>query len=113
MIDDYSFGRIVIDGCEYQSDVMIYPDGPVQDSWWRSRGHSLTFDDIRVLIDAGPELIVAGTGASGMMRPDKKLRGQLAKCQIEFEAAPSRNAMDLYNRLKSHKKIAACFHLTC
>ncbi len=40
--------------------------------------HSLTVDDIKGLIDAGSELIIAGTGASGMMKPESGLEAYLA-----------------------------------
>jgi len=51
-IEISSFGLIVIDGRQYTSDLMIYPDGQVKDSWWRKSGHSVTIDDIGELVDS-------------------------------------------------------------
>ena len=113
MIDDYSFGRVVIDNKEYTSDIIIYPDGRVQDSWWRKSGHSLCIDDIVDLIDSEPQLIIAGTGSPGLMKPEKELERVLVQKGIEFRAVPSNEAMKIYNKLYSEKKVGACFHLTC
>ena len=43
-IDSYSFGRIVINGKTYTSDVIIFPD-KVDASWWRKEGHLLQLAD--------------------------------------------------------------------
>ena len=113
MIDSYSFGRIEINGKQYSSDVIIYPDGRVQGSWWRKSGHRLSAHDIQELIESGPDVIIAGTGASGLMKPDRELEKYLAEEGIEFVVLPSRDATQRYNQLAGKKKVGACFHLTC
>jgi len=113
MINACSFGSIVIDGKKYISDLIIFPDGNVADSWRRKSGHRLSIDDIQSLLESEPETIVAGTGASGLMRPENGLEKTLAKKGIEFSAAPNQQAIELYNELISKKRVAACFHLTC
>ncbi|MDL1969074.1 MAG: hypothetical protein LWW97_11200 [Deltaproteobacteria bacterium] len=35
MIESYSFGSIVVDGRKFISDLIIYPDGRIEASWWR------------------------------------------------------------------------------
>lgn len=113
MIERYSFGSIVINGREYSSDIIIFPDGRVKDSWWRETGHRLSIGDISGLVDSGPEIIIAGTGASGLMEPNAGLEKVLSGKGIGFKAAPSRKAVELYNELCGRKKVGACFHLTC
>ena len=49
MIESTAFGVMTIDGRTYTSDLIIFPDGRVQDGWWRKRGHVLGVDDILVL----------------------------------------------------------------
>lgn len=113
MIDSYSFGRIVIEGQQYTSDIIIYPEGKVESNWWRKNGHRLIVDDIKGLINANPDVIIAGTGASGLMTPTDELKNHLAKKGIEFIALPSKKAATYYNTLSGQKKVGACFHLTC
>ena len=44
-IEDYRFGRVVIDGRAYTSDVIVFPDR-VKDNWWRNEGHELCPADL-------------------------------------------------------------------
>jgi hypothetical protein len=113
MIQGVSFGSIVIDGRKYHSDLIIYPDGRVKDSWRRHMGHRLSHDDIEALIASNPEIIVAGTGISGMMKPANGLEQFLEEKNIAFSAAPNEEAAILFNQLERDKRIGACFHLTC
>ena len=113
MIERCDFGSIVIDGKRYSSDLIIYPNGHVADSWYRKAGHRLSSDDIENLIESQPEIIIAGTGVSGLMRPEEGLEKQLRQKSIEFLPAPNKRAKELYNQLSSKKRVGACFHLTC
>ena len=58
-IDSYEFGRIVIDGQEYTSDVIILPEG-VRGNWWRQEGHVLKPGDLSTVLAAGPKALVIG-----------------------------------------------------
>jgi hypothetical protein len=113
MIIAYEFGSIIVDGKEYTTDIIIYPDGHVRDSWWRKDGHRLSNEDLTDLIESQPEIIIAGTGAYGFMQPEEELKNQLQRRGIEFKSAPSGEAMKLYNELYGKKRVGACFHLTC
>jgi hypothetical protein len=112
-INTFGFGSIVIDGKQYTSDLIIYPDGHVVTSWRRKGGHRLSADDIVELVDSQPEVIIAGTGVNGLVKPEKTLQETLKKKSIEFLAAPNQKAMELFNDLSSKKRVGACFHLTC
>lgn len=113
MIDDYSFGHITIEGRAYTSDIIIFPDGRIEDSWWRKNGHKLCIDDIVDLINTRPQIIIAGTGSPGLMKPDKNLTKELIDKEIEFKAMSSKEAVVMYNELYDKKRVGACFHLTC
>ena len=113
MIEGYSFGRMVIDGQEYKADLIVFPDGRVEDSWWRKEGHVLAIADITRLVRSRPRLIIAGTGADGIMEPDDDLESQLDDLHIDFRALPTEQAVNLYNREWSTGDVGGCFHLTC
>lgn len=112
-IESYSFGSMVINGKNYTKDVIIFPDGTILSPWWRKQGHVLALEDLQELLAAGPEVVVCGTGAMGVMRPDAKLQEILAADNIEFIAKRSAEAVDVYNHLSCEKKVGGCFHLTC
>lgn len=112
MIDSYSFGRIVVDGEEYTSDVIIFPDR-VQGSWWREEGHSLSLNDLKTVLDFRPGTLVVGVGYSGMMRIPESTKKVVEARGIELIAARSSQAVDEYNRLCASGRVVGAFHLTC
>ena len=61
----------------------------------------------------GPEIIIAGMGASGLMKPEKGFEEWLDQKGIGFISLPSIEAVERYNSLSLEKSVGACFHLTC
>jgi hypothetical protein len=113
MIDSFSFGSMVINGRQYTSDLFIFPNGRVQDNWWRRRGHALSRKDVQVLVETEPEVIIAGTGVNGLMRPEASMGDYLEKKGINFMAGPNEQAVAWYNQQAGITNVGACFHLTC
>jgi len=112
-IESCSFGALIINGKTYTSDLIIYPDGEVMTPWRRNRGHQLSHEDISELIESSAEIIIAGTGVSGMVKPEKKLEKILSNLGIQLIAEPNQTAIELFNQWTSKKRVGACFHLTC
>lgn len=111
-IQHYSFGRITIDGKTYTSDVIIYPDR-VNSLWWRKEGHFLQMDDLREVLDARPEVIIIGTGYSGIMKVSEDVISKLKSLKIDVHVARTTDAVNLFNELSGKRKTIACLHLTC
>lgn len=112
-IESYQFGRIKIDGHAYTNDVIILSDHVV-DNWWRKEGHVLHPEDLDVVFDAAPEMLVVGQGANGRMRVTNATRRRLESAGIELVALNSHEAVDRYNDLRTtQKRVAAALHLTC
>jgi hypothetical protein len=110
-VQKYDFGSIVIDGKEYTSDVIVFPD-KVRDHWWRKEGHRLDIDDLEEVLEFKPEVLVIGTGYSGVMEvPEETLR-YLQMKNIEVHVAPTREAIKIFNGLGG-KRVVGAFHLTC
>ena len=112
-IDSCSFGTLIIDGKPYTDDLIIHPNGKILKPWWRKQGHQLSMDDLREIIDSSPEVIVAGTGMSGGVIPDRNLEEDLSEFNIDFIAAPNEKAIMAFNELVLEKRVGAGFHLTC
>ena len=113
-IDDYSFGRMTIGGKEFTSDLIIHRDGRIQDNWWRTQGHKLIPGDITTVLDAGPEKLVIGTGAMGLMSVSESLLELCEKRGIEVEVYRTAAAVKRFNKaVVAGTTVAACFHLTC
>ena len=111
-IDSYHFGQIVINGKKYSSDVIIFPDR-VQGDWWRNEGHELTLADISGIMDENPEILLVGTGASGLMRVMPDVHPAVEARDIQLIILPTDEACDLYNQLSPVQRVVAALHLTC
>ncbi len=111
-IDSYSFGRIVIDGKTYTSDVIIYP-GRVDASWWRKEGHLLHLADLGEALRAKPDVLVIGTGAAGVMRVPRETVDRIAGQGIEVKVERTSKAVGLYNGLQGARTVIAALHITC
>jgi hypothetical protein len=110
-IDQYEFGRIVVDGREEISDLIILPDRVVR-NWWRRDGHALVLDDLAEVLDELPSHLVVGTGADGRMRPDPQAIRQLQNRGLTVEALPTGQAVRRFGELDP-ANTAAALHLTC
>jgi hypothetical protein len=111
-IDDYSFGRIVIDGKTYTSDVIVYPD-KVDPSWWRKEGHLLQKADLHDVIGAGPDVIVIGTGNLGVMKVPDSTISFLESKGIVIIVKKTAKAVEIFNEESKKGKTVGAFHLTC
>lgn len=111
-IDDYSFGRIVIDGKTYTSDLIVYPDS-INSSWWRKEGHYLQEEDLTDIMAAHPDVLVIGTGHSGVMQVPKKTLEFVKSKGSEVVAKKTGEAVRFFNEHQKSGKIVGAFHLTC
>ncbi len=109
----YSFGKIVINGIEYTSDLIVFQN-EIFPSWWRKEGHSLCIEDLVEVIKRDVEILVVGTGAYGKMRVPESLIEELKDKGIETYIAETDKAVSLFNGFTEQgKKVAGAFHLTC
>ncbi|NPA49159.1 MAG: hypothetical protein GXO20_04200 [Thermodesulfobacteria bacterium] len=112
-IEDYSFGRIVISGKTYTSDVKIILDRIVP-NWWRREGHYLHPEDIEDILASEAEVLVVGTGAYGVMKIDPAVKEACAQRGMRLEAYKTAEAVKRFNALaEAGEKVAGAFHLTC
>lgn len=112
VIESYSFGSIVINGQKYSSDVIIFPER-VKGSWWRKRGHSLCREDIGEALAERPDILIIGTGDSGLMQVPGELEEYINSQGIELMVKRTAEASRIYNELSSLRKVVAALHLTC
>jgi hypothetical protein len=112
MIDAYDFGRIVIDGTTFMSDVIIFP-GSVDDNWWRKDGHVLHIEDVESIVKEKPEVLIVGTGKYGVMTVPSQTREWIKSHGIELIIEPTDHACKVYNEVSKAKKVVAALHLTC
>lgn len=113
MIDSYQFGRIVIDGVSYRSDLILCEHQVLAD-WWRRSGHELCVADIEAVIaEFSPQVLIVGTGRFGMMKVLPETATFLRSQEIQLIVEKTGAAVTTYNRLIGTTRVMAAFHLTC
>jgi hypothetical protein len=111
-IEAYDFGTIKVDGETYTGDLKIISN-TVFPGWWRLEGHLLKAADIPDVFEAAPEVLVVGTGYSGLMSISAEVKSRLDELGIELIAKPTGQAYHEFNRLVNKRRVAFVAHLTC
>jgi len=112
MIDSYKFGRIIIDGKRYDTDLLIFPN-KIKTGWRRKEGHRLQIADLKEVLEAKPDVLVVGTGYSGMMTVPHETRMAIESEGIELITQKTADACQTFNRLIESRNVVAALHLTC
>jgi hypothetical protein len=110
-LEDYSFGRLTVDGHEHTRDLIVLPDRVVPD-WWRREGHSLAMEDLGEVLDELPPRLVLGVGAQSQLRPDPAVIAELERRGVTVECLATDAAVRRYGEL-DERRTAAALHLTC
>jgi hypothetical protein len=111
-IEHYSFGKIIIEGRTYTSDVIIYP-GRVDSSWWRKEGHYLQATDLSAIVEAKPHILIIGTGFWGVMKVPQETVDFLSSKGVETRIEKTGKAIELFNAMGQDTSVIAALHLTC
>jgi hypothetical protein len=111
MIERYRFGELVVDGKRYTADVVITAKGV--SGWWRQEGHRVAVADLEPFLSSSPEVVVVGTGDSGLMEVLPELRRYLENQGIGLIAETTDRAYQTYNQLSGRGSVIAALHLTC
>jgi len=113
-IENYSPGRVVVDGDELNRDVIVLP-GRVVPNWWRRDGHSLVVEDLEDVLDELPERLIVGCGYSSRLQPDPSVIEALERRGVKVEALPTEDAVARFEELEARNPaaVAAALHLTC
>lgn len=110
-IDFTKFGEVSVDGKIYYSDMLVWWDGRVE---FRVKKHTFDMDDFLGLLKKKPEVIVIGTGQTGVVKVSDKVRQAAEERKIKLYVDPSPKAVDMFNGLVAQRKRAvALIHTTC
>ena len=112
-IEDYQFGKIVINGKTYTKDIVVFPE-EIKENWWRKEGHSLHMEDLEYILTKTIEILIIGTGEQGILKVPERLIQELKEKGIEIVAEKTVKAVTEFNKLvKEQKQVVAALHLTC
>lgn len=120
MIEEYHFGSITINGKIYNYDVEVRWTGQVL-KWWREESHLIDVEDVKRAVGQNPEIIIIGTGESGLARVTEKVQAFIKDKGIELIIDRTGEGVKTFNVIKEEseeeegelRKIIGLFHLTC
>jgi hypothetical protein len=112
MIESYSFGKMVIDGKAYTSDLIIYPE-KIDGDWWREESHVLKKSDVDEIVAYNPDVLIVGTGAYGRMDVPQETVEYIQSKGIQVLIGTTKEMMQRYNEMPNKENVVAAFHLTC
>ena len=112
-VEDYSFGRIVVDGRAYTNDIIVLPNGGVVSDWWRKEGHVLQVCDVEKHLRDEVKVLIVGRGADGCMVVADEVYEWASRRGIDVVALLTGDAVAEFNRRADEDGVAGAFHLTC
>ncbi len=112
-IEEYQFGRIKINGKIYTKDLIVYPSR-ISENWWRKEGHVMCTQDIGEILDYKPEILIIGTGYSGIMKVPENVVKEVEKRGIKTEIYSTKEAVKKFNEyMEKGRRVVCALHLTC
>jgi hypothetical protein len=112
-----SFGRIMVDGREYEHDIVIYPSGKVEQrekeisKKKHGTSHMLDPEELVQYLQEKFDVLIVGTGMYGRLSllPESRefVKGK------EVVELPTREAVELFNKLYGTRRVLGIFHVTC
>jgi hypothetical protein len=112
MIESYVFGRMIVSGIAYTSDLIIFPER-ILSSWWRKTGHRLCLDDLEGVLKEDFDVLVVGTGYLGLMKVEPEVFQYARTHGFHLRVDKTQKAVKDFNSLHDQKKTIGAFHLTC
>ncbi len=112
-IDGTEFGWISVDNVRYNHDIIIFPDSNIKNRYEDFKGdnHILSIEEAEKVINRGAEIIIVGTGQSGVLSIPEETRKFLSKQGIKMIAELTPKAIITFNNTTGKK--CALFHTTC
>lgn len=120
MIQEYHFGSIKIDGKTYNYDVEVRWTGKVL-KWWRKESHVIDIEDLEKAREQNPEVIIIGTGESGVAKVAERVENEIKSEGVELIIDLTEEAIKTFNIIcqgseeeeGKQRKVIGLFHLTC
>ena len=112
MIEHYSFGKFIVDKKTFESNITVINDKAKKHRHLPE--HQLVLDDFKELVEADPDYIIIGTGASGVVEVPEKIIDFIESKGIKLIIEKTADACGKYNKMiRQGKNIAAFLHNTC
>ena len=113
VINSTRFGSVTIDGKIYdrEDNYIVFWDGEMIGLHTAER-HLFGKPELEMILKKKPEMVVVGTGVSGLLRVSEEVKTLCREKGIEFIEMVSREAIIKFNK-NLGKRVVAFIHVTC
>lgn len=107
------FGWIETDRARFDTDIVIYPDGRIENRYQHLTGdnHTVGKKEVARVLAGTAATLVVGTGQERTVQLSPEAAQILLTHRIRYYLAPTPDAIKIFNQLQPPK--AAIFHVTC
>jgi hypothetical protein len=116
-IDRSRFGSITIEGITYRHDVIIRPDGQVEERKKElskaiyGSSHTISLEEARHIHTRGGALLIIGAGKFGRVRLSQEAAAYFIQEGCEVRLFPTSQAIRIWN--ESEGQAIGLFHVSC
>ena len=115
VINSIKFGSITVDGRIYDREdnyIVFWDDGII--GLHTAERHVFGRPELEMILKKDPEMVIVGTGTSGLLRVSEEVRSLCRQKGVELVEMVSRTAIERFNEaFNQGKKVAAFIHVTC
>ena len=111
--DGTSFGSVTINGKRYDCDIMVLPNGKIEQRRKLAGGHTLPIDELAQIMEEIPDAIVIGRGQYDALKVPAETKRFVEEHKIELLVENTHIAIEKFNELVKHLKVGAIIHVTC
>lgn len=117
-INGTEFGHITINGQKY-GQVLIVGEQILERDYDRlnrlfGTSHQIGDWEVEKLLEQNPEIIIIGTGQSGMLNVDQNFCDKTKNSGVEIITNITPKAIKIYNeKVKEGRRVNALIHTTC
>ena len=111
-IESFRFGCFTINKAIYQHDIKIINDKIK--IWNYYVHHTVTCKDLTDILAEKPEVVIIGTGTSGLVNVEEGAKRLVKESNIKILIEKTPEACKYFNILRqNNRKVAAIMHATC
>lgn len=107
------FGSVAIGGKIWKDVIVVGEE--VIDRYYLGdiESHTISKKELDKLLEGKPEVIIIGTGQSGVLEVPKEIVRAIRQRSIELIVMETPDAIQEYNELSKTKRVNALIHTTC